>query len=78
MTPALQTAVDSGYRNVATMRAATATGHIVTVADVAAVVAFLLGDEAKAITGINLPIDAGWLAADSWAMFGGLPPLEPG
>ena len=26
-------------------------------------VAFLLGDDAAAITGVSLPVDAGWLAA---------------
>lgn len=77
LTPAMQASVDSGHRNLDTMRQATATGDIVTVADVAATVAFLLGDEAKAITGVNLPVDAGWLVADPWAMFGGLPPVEP-
>jgi NAD(P)-dependent dehydrogenase (short-subunit alcohol dehydrogenase family) len=77
LTPAMQASVDSGHRNLAAMQAATATGHIVTVADVAATVAFLLSDEAKAITGVNLPIDAGWLVADPWTMFGGLPPIRP-
>lgn len=76
LTPALQVAVDRGLRNVVALRNSTATGRIVTMEDVAAVVAFLLGDEAVAITGVNVPVDAGWLVANSWAMFGGLPPLK--
>ena len=78
LTPALQAAVDGGYRNVLEMRNATATGRIVTMQDVAAVITFLLSDEAVAITGVNLPIDAGWHVASSWAMFGGLPALKEG
>ena len=76
MTPAMQAAIAGGQRNLDTLRATTATGRIVTMQDVAATVAFLLSDEAVAITGVNLPIDAGWLVASSWAMFGGLPPLQ--
>jgi NAD(P)-dependent dehydrogenase (short-subunit alcohol dehydrogenase family) len=30
--------------------------------EIGRVVAFLLSDDAAAITGINLPFDAGWLA----------------
>lgn len=72
LTPALQNAVDKGHRDIVAMREATATGRVVTMRDVAATVAFLLSDEAIAITGINLPVAAGWLAADSWTMFGGV------
>ena len=37
-----------------------------------AAVVFLAGDRASAITGVNLPVDCGWLAASGWASYGGL------
>jgi enoyl-[acyl-carrier-protein] reductase (NADH) len=43
---------------------------------VAQAAAFLLSDEASAITGVNLPVDHGWLVATSWATFGGLRPAQ--
>ena len=43
-------------------------------AQVALAAAFLLSDDASAITGVNLPVDHGWLVANSWAMFGGVRP----
>ena len=42
--------------------------------EVAQAAAFLLSDDALAITGVNLPVDNGWLLAGSWAMFGGVRP----
>jgi enoyl-[acyl-carrier-protein] reductase (NADH) len=51
-----------------------ATGHIASVNEVAQAAAFLLSDEASAITGVNLPVDHGWLVATSWSTFGGLRP----
>ena len=46
--------------------ATTALGRPVTAAEVAAVVAFLAGDGASAITGVNVPVDGGWSAAPGW------------
>jgi len=72
LTPALQVAIDRGQRDPARMRASAATGNIVTTREVAQAIAFLLSDEASAITGVNLPVDHGWLVANSWTSFGGL------
>ena len=46
-------------------------------ADVAEAIAFLASDAAKAITGVLLPVDAGWLAAVSYRTYaGGVPWTE--
>lgn len=51
---------------------ATALGRLVGSSDVANAVAFLASDRAACITGVNLPVDAGYLVAGSWAAYGGL------
>lgn len=72
-TPALQAAIDKGERDVTLLEATSALGRMVTPEDIAEAVCFLCSDAARAITGINLPVDAGWLVAGSWASYGGLP-----
>lgn len=74
LTPAMQASFDQGLRDRATMAQASATGHICLPQEVAQAAAFLLSDEASAITGVNLPVDHGWLVATSWQTFGGLRP----
>lgn len=72
LTPALQQAIDQGQRDKARMEHSAASGRIVAPLEVARAAAFLLSDEASAITGVNLPVDHGWLVANSWASFGGV------
>ncbi len=72
ITPALQAAVDKGERDLALLERCTALGRLVRPEDVARAVAFLGGSEAGAITGVNLPVDCGWLVAASWQGYGGL------
>jgi enoyl-[acyl-carrier-protein] reductase (NADH) len=50
---------------------------LVDVSEVADAAGFLLSDAARAITGINLPVDAGWLAGSTWMTYGGVPPARP-
>ena len=72
LTPALQEAIDKGQRDRGRMESSAASGRIVSPLEVAMAAAFLLSDEASAITGANLPVDHGWLVASSWASFGGV------
>jgi NAD(P)-dependent dehydrogenase (short-subunit alcohol dehydrogenase family) len=72
-TPALQKAIERGERDVSLLEQTSALGRMVTPEEIAEAVCFLASDSAAAITGINLPVDAGWLVAGSWASYGGLP-----
>ncbi len=68
MTPALQAAVDAGQRAPAALAEHAAMGR--------RACSFLASDDASAITGITLPVDAGWLVAGSWHGYGGLRPAR--
>jgi len=50
-----------------------ALGRLVEPREVAEAIAFLLSDRASAITGTNLPVDAGVLATNGWVVHGGVP-----
>lgn len=76
-TPALQDAIDKGQRDVSRLEDNSALGRMVEPGDIARAVAFLSGDDAAAITGVNLPVDCGWLVAGSWHTYGGLRPAVP-
>ncbi|HRO57591.1 MAG TPA: SDR family oxidoreductase [Burkholderiaceae bacterium] len=76
-TPALQAAIDRGDRDPAELVASTALGRMVDPQEVACGVAFLASDAASAITGVDLPIDAGWLVGTSWHTYGGVPAARP-
>lgn len=71
-TPALQDAIDKGERDVSRLEKNAALGRMVEPVDIARAVAFLCSDQASAITGVNLPVDCGWLVAGSWHTYGGL------
>lgn len=75
-TPALQAAIDRGQRDVTALRENSALGRLVEPEEIASAVAFLVSEESAAITGINLPVDAGWLVATSWHTYGGLRPAR--
>lgn len=77
-TPALQAAIDRGDRDRATLSRQAALGRMVQAHEVANGVAFLLSDQASAITGACLPIDCGWLASVGWETYGGLPHTKQG
>lgn len=75
-TEALQAAIDRGDRDPKDLMSQAAMGRLVEPHEVAVAVAFLLSPEATAITGINLPVDAGWLAGSTWQTYGGVPPAQ--
>lgn len=70
-TPAVQAAIDQGH-DTAPVRAGTPMGRLVEPDEVAQAALFLVSPAASAITGINLPVDCGWLAGNSWQAYGGV------
>lgn len=71
-TPALIGAIARGQRSQAPMVEGSAMGRMIDPAEIARVAAFLLSDEASAVTGVNLPVDAGWLVASHMATWDGV------
>lgn len=76
LTPALKNAIDRGERDVSSLTANAALRRLVDPAEIASVVAFLASDAASAMTGVNVPVDCGWLAGTSWSTYGGLREAE--
>jgi NAD(P)-dependent dehydrogenase (short-subunit alcohol dehydrogenase family) len=76
-TPALDKGKATGTLEDATMSANTALGRLIRPEEIAAAVVFLASDLASAITGVNLPVDAGYLVATPWASYGGLRKRDP-
>lgn len=72
LTPLLQTAIQRGQRDPELLSENSALGRMVEPEEIAKAAAFLASDEASAITGINLPVDAGWLTAGPWHTYGGV------
>jgi len=72
LTPALAEQIEQGLRDPSLLEGNSALGRMVHTAEVAKAVAFLASDEASGITGITLPVDAGWLVAPSWHTYGGM------
>ena len=74
MTPPLRAKVEAGQRDMNKIMSVHALSRLPEPADIADAITFLASDQAKAITGILLPIDAGWLAGVSYRTYaGGLP-----
>src|SRR5271169_3280636 len=68
----VQKQIEDGHRDEASIVANSAMGRLVEPAEVAETIAFLLSQKSSAITGVNIPIDCGWLLAPSWQTYGGL------
>jgi NAD(P)-dependent dehydrogenase (short-subunit alcohol dehydrogenase family) len=71
-TPALEKGVEKKVMNVQHMEQSTALGRLIGADEIAAAVGFLASDLASGITGVNLPVDAGYLVATPWMSYGGL------
>jgi NAD(P)-dependent dehydrogenase (short-subunit alcohol dehydrogenase family) len=74
MTPPLRAKVEAGQRDLKKIMSVHALARLPEPADIADAIAFLCSDQAKSITGILLPVDAGWLAGVSYRTYaGGVP-----
>lgn len=71
-TPALDRGFETRTLDAQALQQGAALGRLVNADEIARAVVFLASDWASAITGVNLPVDAGYLVAGSWASYGGL------
>lgn len=71
-TPALDRGLADGTLDEAVMRRETALGRMIAADEIAAAVVFLASPLASAITGAVLPVDAGYMVASDWGVYGGL------
>lgn len=72
MSPPIIEAIKTGAREESFLAEQSALGRIIEPEEIAHAAAFLCSHKASAITGINLPVDAGWLTAGSWQSYGGV------
>ena len=79
MTPNIKARIQSGDRDPENIRRSGAIHMLVEPYHIANAVAFLCSDEAEAITGVMLPVDAGYLTAAYYQTYaGGLPWKDDG
>lgn len=69
LTPIFEEKLATGKRSAATIEAHSALGRLVGTDEIAAAVSFLMCDQSSAITGVSLPVDAGWLVSSHWMNF---------
>jgi NAD(P)-dependent dehydrogenase (short-subunit alcohol dehydrogenase family) len=72
LTPIMREKIATGKRDVSAIERATAMRRLVEIDEIAGAASFLMSDDASAITGASIPVDAGWLAASYWMNFGEL------
>ena len=75
-TPAVAAAIARGETDEQPILAGTPLGRLVEPDEIAKAALFLVSPAASAITGIDLPVDCGWLAGASWQAYGGLTALR--
>lgn len=71
-TAALEAGMQAGALDEKLMTQNAALGRLVEPAEIGCAIAFLIGPQSSAITGVNLPVDAGWLCGSPWEAYGGL------
>jgi NAD(P)-dependent dehydrogenase (short-subunit alcohol dehydrogenase family) len=71
-TPALDAALKRGDRTLGNLEMVAPLGRLVETREIGAAVCFLASDDAAAITGVNLPVDCGWVVSNGWHFYGGL------
>lgn len=71
-TPALERGLAAGALEAERLARGAALQRLVAAEEIADAIAFLAGPAASAITGVVLPVDAGYLVAGDWAAYGGL------
>jgi NAD(P)-dependent dehydrogenase (short-subunit alcohol dehydrogenase family) len=72
-TAALEVGIASGALTRKWLESPTAMNRLVEPIEVAQAIAWLLSPMSSGVTGINLPVDAGYIAGTTWAAYGGLP-----
>lgn len=72
-TAALEAGIASGALNKDLLARPTAMNRLVEPMEVAQAIAWLLSPQSSGVTGINLPVDAGYIVGTTWAAYGGLP-----
>lgn len=77
-TPALNAEIEAGRRDPSRLAGNAALNRLVKPSEIGEAVAFLLSPQASAISGIDLPVDCGWLAGTAWNTYGGLPSATQG
>jgi NAD(P)-dependent dehydrogenase (short-subunit alcohol dehydrogenase family) len=77
MTPPLRAKVEAGQRDMQKIMAVHALDRLPEPRDIADAIAYLCSDQAAFITGVLLPVDAGWLAAVSYRTYAGGVPWTP-
>jgi len=73
LTEQMQARIDAGKRDPEVMHRQSALGRMVRPEEIAAGIHFLCSEAAGAITGVALPIDAGWLASVTYNVHPGWP-----
>jgi len=72
-TAALEAGIASGAMNKELMQRYAAMNRMVEPVEVGHAIAWLLSPMSSAVTGVNLPVDCGFLAGSTWGAYGGLP-----
>jgi len=71
LTPMLKERIRTGERDPQTILKRTPMGKLIEPDDIANAALFLVSDRARYITGVTLPVDAGFLADGAWSAYGG-------